>query len=98
MLKTMSEEKHHITPYSTYVWILLILLVLTVATVAITNVNLGALSVTTAMLIASIKATLVLLYFMHLKFDQKILRFMTTVVLLVFFMVIIFTFFDYLFR
>ena len=71
---------------------------LTFVTVAVTNVNLGALSVTTAMLIASIKATLVLLYFMHLKFDQKIYRFMVTVVLVVFFMVIIFTFFDYLFR
>ncbi|MEI6576178.1 MAG: cytochrome C oxidase subunit IV family protein [Bacteroidota bacterium] len=94
----MSEEKQHITPYSTYVWILAILLVLTFVTVAVTNVNLGALSVTTAMLIASIKATLVLLYFMHLKFDQKIYRFMVTVVLVVFFMVIIFTFFDYLFR
>jgi len=94
----MSEEKQHITPYATYIWILAALLILTFATVAITNVNLGPLSVTTAMLIASIKATLVLLYFMHLKFDQKIYRFMTTVVLLVFFMVIIFTFFDYLFR
>lgn len=94
----MSEEKQHITPYSTYIWILAALLILTTATVTITNVNLGPLSVTAAMLIASIKATLVLLYFMHLKFDNKIYRLMFSVVLLVFVLVIVFTFFDYLFR
>jgi cytochrome c oxidase subunit 4 len=50
------------------------------------------------MLIASVKAAIVLLYFMHLKFDEKIYRFMVTLVLAIYAVVIIITFFDYLYR
>jgi cytochrome c oxidase subunit 4 len=94
----MSEDKHHISSYSSQVWILVALLILTIFTVAITKVNLGPISVTMAMVIAGMKATLVLLYFMHLKFDQKIYRFMVTAVLVLFFAVLLLTFFDYYFR
>ncbi|HZZ42982.1 MAG TPA: cytochrome C oxidase subunit IV family protein [Tepidisphaeraceae bacterium] len=45
------------------------LLVLTVVTVAITKVPLGAFAIWAALGIAVIKATLVLLYFMHLRWD-----------------------------
>jgi cytochrome c oxidase subunit 4 len=94
----MSGEKPHISSYTSHIWILVALLILTVATVAVTSVNLGPLSVTMAMVIASVKATLVLLYFMHLKFDHKIYRLMVTIVLMLFFAIILLTFFDYLFR
>jgi cytochrome c oxidase subunit IV len=94
----MSEDKPHISSYSSLIWILAILLVLTVITVTITKVNLGPVSVSIAMIIACTKASLVLLYFMHLKFDQKIYRFMVTIVLLLFFSVLLLTFFDYYFR
>ncbi len=94
----MSEDKPHISSYASSIWILLALLLLTIATVSVTSVNLGPLSVSVAMFIASMKATLVLLYFMHLKFDHKIYRLMMTIVLLLFFAIIILTFLDYSFR
>jgi cytochrome c oxidase subunit 4 len=54
-------------------WLLLsvfgALLVLTVLTVAITWVPLGNLAIWAALLIAVVKATLVALYFMHLRWD-----------------------------
>ena len=94
----MSEDKPHISSYASSIWILLALLLLTIATVSVTSVNLGPLSVSVAMFIASMKATLVLLYFMHLKFDHKIYRLMMTIVLLLFFAIIILTFLDFSFR
>ena len=54
-------------------WLLLTvfgaLLVLTVLTVAITKIELGAFAVWAALAIAVVKATLVTLYFMHLRWD-----------------------------
>lgn len=48
------------------------LMVLTVVTVAVTRVDLGAnLNLMVAMLIATVKATLVCLYFMHLRYDNR---------------------------
>ena len=94
----MSEDKPHISSYSSQFGILLILLCLTFITVSITKVNLGPVSVSIAMLIAGTKATLVLLYFMHLKFDNKLYRIMVTIVIGLFFSVLLLTFFDYYFR
>ena len=94
----MSEEKNHISSYTSSIWVLTALLLLTVATVSITSVNLGPLSVSIAMFIAGLKATLVLLYFMHLKFDHKIFRLMMTIVLGLFLAIIVLTFLDYSFR
>lgn len=94
----MSDDKPHVTSYLTHAVILTALLILTWATVSITRVNLGPWSVTAAMLIACLKATLVLLYFMHLKFDSKILKISFSAVMVLFFLVILMTFFDYLFR
>ena len=94
----MSKEKHHITPYYVHLMVLGVLLVLTAITVLITRVELGALNTAAAMLIASIKGVIVLLYFMHLKFDQKIYGIMVGLVMAVFAAVIVITFFDYLFR
>jgi len=94
----MSEEKHHIVPYSTHVMVLLALIVLTAVTIAVTWTNLGPWNTTAAMLIAGVKAALVLFFFMHLKFDQMIYRFMVFLVLAVFAAVIVLTFFDYLYR
>lgn len=65
----MSEN--HTVPFRTYLNVLLALLVLTVVTVAVAQVDFGALNAFIAMLIASVKGALVLLYFMHLKYDDK---------------------------
>jgi cytochrome c oxidase subunit 4 len=94
----MSEHKNHISTYKSQILVLLTLIMLTVLTVVITSVHLGPFNTAAAMLIASIKGAIVLLYFMHLKFDEKIYRFMVTLVLAIYVVVIIITFFDYLYR
>jgi cytochrome c oxidase subunit 4 len=94
----MSENKNHITSYKSQVVILLVLIGLTALTVLITSVSLGPFNTTAAMLIASAKATIVLLYFMHLRFDEKIYSFMVGLVLTIYAVVIVITFFDYLYR
>jgi cytochrome c oxidase subunit 4 len=62
---------HHVTPISTYVKVAGALYVLTIATVSFHQLHLGAFAAPIAFLIASIKAALVLLWFMHLKEDNK---------------------------
>ncbi|MEN6456734.1 MAG: cytochrome C oxidase subunit IV family protein [Prolixibacteraceae bacterium] len=94
----MENEKHHIVPYRTYVYILIALLICTFTSVAITNIELGELTVTGALLLASIKAILVLTYFMHLKYDKPYIKIMVAFVFVLFVAVIVITFFDYLFR
>ena len=69
--------KHHISPVSQYwgIWVgLMILTVITVLAYYIPlwyDLKLGSANVVIAMAIATTKATLVCLYFMHLKFDKK---------------------------
>lgn len=94
----MSKEKHHIVPYSAYVLVLLGLLVLTFASIGITNIELRGLTVAAALLFAVIKTYLVLTYFMHLKYDKPYIALMVGFVFLLFVVVIIITFLDYLYR
>ncbi len=97
----MSSENLHITHISSYKDHLLVLgflITLTIITVAITSIELSAFNVVAALIIASIKATTVLLYFMHLRFDQKIYLLMTVLVLALVATVIGITLFDYIDR
>ena len=65
----MSE---HIVSPKIYVGIFASLMVLTAATVAAAYVNLGALNIVVALAIATVKATLVVLYFMHVRYSSKL--------------------------
>jgi cytochrome c oxidase subunit 4 len=60
-----------IVPRKTYVWVWLSLMVLTALTAAISFVNLGDWSATVAIAIASTKALLVALFFMHLRYEHS---------------------------
>ncbi len=62
----MSE---HIVPPKVYVGIFLSLMVLTAATVAAAYVNLGPFNIVIALAIASLKGTLVVLFFMHARYS-----------------------------
>ncbi|NOU16366.1 MAG: cytochrome-c oxidase [Bacteroidales bacterium] len=92
------EHTAHITSYRSYGIILVILLFLTAITITVTWFDAGSLSVGVAMFIACIKVSLVLLYFMHLKFDELIFKILAAVVIMLLAVVFIITFFDYLFR
>lgn len=60
----------HVMPPSILLAVYAVLVVLTVATVAVTYVDLGNLNIWVALVIAVVKAALVVLYFMHLKYDS----------------------------
>ena len=60
--------------------------------------NMKKFTVFTAMLIATVKASLVLLYFMHIRFEKRIYTYMIVAVLAVYAVFMILTFSDYSFR
>ncbi|MBE0663575.1 MAG: cytochrome C oxidase subunit IV family protein [Bacteroidales bacterium] len=94
----MSEHKSHVTGYRTHLMVLAALLVLTSITVGITRLELGPLNTTAAMLIAGLKAFIVLAWFMHLKFESAFYKIMVTLVFILFLLILLVTFFDYWFR
>jgi len=83
----------------TYVYVWVGLLVLTGVTVSVAGMDLGELSVLVALIIAGVKSGLVLLYFMHLKYERGFLFKLImpgTILLLVLFIGIVFS--DIAFR
>lgn len=78
----------HVVPLRTLVGVLLVLLALTVATLAVTLVDLGPLNVLLALAIAVVKGSLVLLYFMHLRWDRPF-NAVVLISALVFFMIFV---------
>jgi cytochrome c oxidase subunit IV len=59
--------------YKTYIYTWLGLLVLTALTVTMADLNLGRLSILVVIAIAAVKSTLVLLFFMHLLTEKRLL-------------------------
>lgn len=94
----MEEKKHHISSYNQLAVILIILLILTTLSVLITKLNFGTLSVGVALLVASVKGTAVLGYFMHLKSEKLYLKLFVAGIFIVYALVIVITFIDYLLR
>ncbi len=92
------EKQHHIIEYKTQCLVLAALLLLTGITVSASYINLGGLNVWIALLIASVKGSLVLMYFMHLKYEGRLLflSFLGTIFFLA--IMISFTFWDISFR
>ena len=70
---TPEHAAGHVVPLRVLARVWVALLALTVVTVAVAGFDLGSLNLEIAMLIATVKATLVVLYFMHLRYDRPIL-------------------------
>ena len=68
----------HIASVKFYVGILAILMAFTLLTVGVASIHLGPLNLAVAIVIASAKALLVVMFFMHLKYDN---RFNATIVI-----------------
>src|SRR6185436_11108353 len=66
------HHEHHVTPVSTYIKTYLILVVFMALTVGASYVPLGPLNNVVAMIIALVKATLVVLFFMQVKYGTKL--------------------------
>jgi cytochrome c oxidase subunit IV len=94
----MENEKAHIIPYRTFLYVLALLITLTLTSVAVTQIYLGTLTVAIALIIAVVKSSFVLRIFMHLKFENKIYSFAVIAVILILCLVIIITLLDYIYR
>lgn len=95
----MSEHHtHHIMPTSTLITIWIGLMILTGITVWVSTINLGFLNVAVALTIASCKALLVVFWFMHLRYENAMLKMMVLITFVVLAIFIGFTFFDVAYR
>src|SRR5579875_1297082 len=103
----MSEPKHHDEPTHTDVHIVSpkiylaiggALLVLTGATTAISYVELGTFNAVVALAIACIKAVLVILFFMHIKYSSKLTKLTVGAGFFTFLVLITMTMTDYVSR
>jgi len=94
----MSTASHHVLPLRLYLTVGFALFVLTVVTVGVSFIHFGGFNLVVAMLIASIKGSLVALYFMHLKYDNKFYLSIFLISLLFLAVFIILTMFDTLNR
>jgi cytochrome c oxidase subunit 4 len=88
----------HIAPVRSYVTVFGTLMVLTTVTVTAAFTNLGSLNFPIALAIAITKATVVILFFMHVKYSSRLTKFVVASCL--FFLACLFglTFTDYLSR
>jgi cytochrome c oxidase subunit 4 len=62
-----------ILAYARYIYIWVALLVLTAITVTTASLNFGRVGILVVLAIAAVKSTLVLLYFMHLSSEKRLL-------------------------
>jgi len=88
----------HIVPISLYIGIWATLIICTGLTVLAASFDLGIFNIVVALLIATIKGSLVVLFFMHLRYSTKLT--MVTVIAALFWLFIMFslTLTDYMTR
>jgi cytochrome c oxidase subunit 4 len=98
LTERMENEKNHIIPYRTYLFVLAGLIGATLTSVAVTQISLGTLTVAIALLIAAIKSSFVLSIFMHLKYENRMFTAAVIAVTLLIAVVIVITLLDYIFR
>jgi cytochrome c oxidase subunit 4 len=93
-------KEHHVVSFRFNIGIWVGLIVLTVMTVLISvmGVNMVAFSVVTALFIAVAKALVVANYFMHLKYDNPVLKIFFGITMVIFLVFIILTAIDYITR
>jgi cytochrome c oxidase subunit 4 len=81
--QTHAHAHHvHVVPLPVLFGVFAALILLTVLTVAVTYVDLGALNIWIALLVAAVKAAMVGLYFMHLRYDSPFNGIILTISLL----------------
>ena len=88
----------HISPKSTYYTIFGALMICTVLTVSAAFINLGNLNFPVALTIAVFKATLVILFFMHVKYGSRMTKLIVGVAFFFFGTMLTLTMSDYLSR
>ena len=94
----MNDQSHHIVSYGKLTSIWLSLLALTALTVGITRLDLGGYKVLGALTIGCLKSGLVIAFFMHMKYEGRLLRWLLFLALITLAIFIGLTFFDVLYR
>ncbi len=94
----MSEEKKHIVGNRTFLFVWVALVTLTAITVTVAELRLGRFSMLTALVIASLKAGLVLWFFMHLKYESRLFKWLFFAPIVTLAVIIGITFFDIWYR
>jgi len=94
----MTEVHAHIVPYRTFILVWVALLILTGATVTVAQYHFGALNIWIALGIATLKSSLVIAVFMHLKDEQPLFKLALLSALAILAIFIGLTFFDVLYR
>jgi cytochrome c oxidase subunit IV len=85
----------HVSPKSVYYSIFAVLMLFTALTVFAAFVNLGSLNFPVALAIAVIKATLVILFFMHVKYSSHLTKLVVVTSLFFLFILLGESFMDY---
>jgi cytochrome c oxidase subunit 4 len=93
-----TPQSHHSISYAKLTAVWLTLLALTALTVWVSRLDLGVNRVWGALAIASLKGGLVIAFFMQMKYEGRLLRWLLFVALLTLAIFIGFTFFDVLYR
>jgi cytochrome c oxidase subunit IV len=92
------HAEHHIVTPKTYIIVFITLLVFTGITVAAAFVNLGVLNPIIALAIACTKAVIVILFFMHVFFQSKLIKMTVAAGFFTFMILITMTLSDYISR
>ena len=92
------QEKHIVVSTKTFVLIWLALLVLTGVTIKAAQMRMGEWSILANLLIASTKASLVLWFFMHLKYEKMVFKLLFLIPIATITIIIALTFFDIWYR
>jgi cytochrome c oxidase subunit IV len=88
------EGSPHVLSYGFLTGIFLALMALTATTIAVAQIDLGFLNVVVALTVASVKASLVIFFFMHLKYENRLIKTMVLTAFVLLAICIGFTFFD----
>jgi cytochrome c oxidase subunit 4 len=97
-MKEKEQEKHIVVSTKTFVLIWLALLLLTGVTIKAAQMRMGEWSILANLLIASTKASLVLWFFMHLKYEKMFFKLLFIVPIATITIIIGLTFFDIWYR
>lgn len=96
--KEMEEASHHVVSPKIYIAIFLALLCFTGLTVAASYVEMGIFNPIAAIAIACVKAVIVVLFFMHVKYSSKLTKLTVFCGLFTFIVLIGMTLSDYFSR
>jgi cytochrome c oxidase subunit IV len=97
-MSTPAEHEHHVVSPKIYLLILGALLVLTATTTGVAFLDLGIFNPIVALAIACVKAVLVVLFFMHVRYSSKLVKLTVIAGFFTFLVLISMTLTDYMSR